>query len=1092
MKRLILRICAILIMSILLFPMIGCDKPNTFDIKNITSYKQIPNITEQEINDIEKIQATHQKFIYGQLLESEAFILPDGTYAGFATEFCALLSQLFDIEFEQKIYSDFGLMNGDLLAKTLDFTGDLTRTQARVDAGYLMTHPIAERSFRLFTLVGTNNILFENHLNGLKVGVLSSTVDHELIMEYYPHLVFDMVPVDSFADVEPMLLANEIDAFVTEGVIDPLFDDYKQVQSKVFFPLIYTPVSMSSFNQELEPIITIMNKYLAAGGIDKLFDLYKKGDYEYAKYKLVKSFNEEEINYLNHLTTNNIKVKVGLEYDNYPISFYNDKDKQYQGISLDVLDEISGLLEVEFQYNNTKSSWETILQNLQTGKIDMVAQLLKTFEREASKDFLWPTTPYASSYYAILSKTDYPNLANYQVLRSKVAVVEMSGHEDMYNKWFPGNNNTVRYKNQYDALKALENDDVDLLMGSEYILLTQMNYLEKPGYKVNIRFSEPMDSYFGFYKEQEVLCSIINKTQIYVKSNEIESTWTSKVFDYSKKLANERNIYLLVFIAILLIISAVIIFLLFKNKKLNINLEQIVKKRTLELQRQTATLSTIYTSIPDLVFCKDVNSAYTSCNPSFEKFAGLPENEIIGKTDAQIFKNSPLTELYFKADQRVINEGKMEIFEEEVIYPTGEHRLFETIKSPLTQNDTVVGLMGISRDITLRKATEEAAQVASKAKSAFLARMSHEIRTPLNAIIGMAGIANNNINNQEKIIWSVNQILTSSHHLLGILNDVLDMSKIESGKLELINEPFNLIEAINDVSSIIVQRCNEKNIKFTSNIDKINNVNIIGDRLRLNQVLINLLGNAVKFTENNGEVKLLLDIIKEDDKNIRIKFIIIDNGIGMSSQQSAKLFIPFEQADNSIAARFGGTGLGLSISQNLINMMGEKIQVESELNVGSKFFFELSFAKSIKETTLNTDFSGVINLEGKRILLVEDIEINRIILCELLASTNVDIDEVENGQVAVEVFNQAEPGTYDLIFMDIQMPVLNGYDSTKAIRALDHKDAKTIPIIAMTANAYKEDVEQAHACGMNGHLAKPVDLNAIYAILNQFLGNKKD
>lgn len=375
-----------------------------------------------------------------------------------------------------------------------------------------------------------------------------------------------------------------------------------------------------------------------------------------------------------------------------------------------------------------------------------------------------------------------------------------------------------------------------------------------------------------------------------------------------------------------------------------------------------------------------------------------------------------------------------------------------------------------------------AAQSSSRAKSDFLARMSHEIRTPLNAIMGMAQIAKM-AETRQKTINSIDEILTASTHLLGILNDILDMSKIESGKFKLSCDNFNLRTAMNEVEKIISIRCDEIKIKFTTNID-IPNINVHSDKLRLKQVLINLLGNSVKFTAQNGNIDFRLETVKETAKDITVKFTVKDTGIGMSKEQIAKLFQPFEQGNNDIAIRYGGTGLGLSISQNLVKLLGGQIEVESESGSGSEFTFTICFEKSQEEVKDNNSYSTV-DFTGKRILLVEDVQINRIIVKELLKNTNVTIDEAEDGLKALEMFSSSQLNYYDFIFMDIQMPNMNGYESSVAIRGLDRSDAKSVPIYAMSANAYKDDIDNSIESGMNGHISKPIDLPTIIKVLAQ-------
>jgi signal transduction histidine kinase len=387
-----------------------------------------------------------------------------------------------------------------------------------------------------------------------------------------------------------------------------------------------------------------------------------------------------------------------------------------------------------------------------------------------------------------------------------------------------------------------------------------------------------------------------------------------------------------------------------------------------------------------------------------------------------------------------------------------------------------------------------AAQVASRAKSEFLARMSHEIRTPMNAIIGMTKIARKSAE-PEKIMNSLDEIETASSHLLDLLNDVLDMSKIESGKFLLSRESFSLVNAMEETAKFIALRCRERNINFFTNYADLPPAAVFGDKLRLKQILINLLGNAVKFTPEGGKIDFLVENRMETARGISVCFTVEDNGIGMSGEQVSRLFTVFEQTDSNIAAHYGGTGLGLAISQNLVGMMGGEILVKSVKGEGSVFYFTLNFEKSGEQAERQSAAGNSLpDLQGKRILLVEDIEINRIIMRELLSETRLVIDEAGDGKEALEKFAAAPDAYYDLIFMDVQMPNMDGYESTRHIRALEkERREKTghsteIPIIAMTANAYREDIDRALESGMNGHLAKPIDLEAVSRLLREKLG----
>jgi CheY-like chemotaxis protein len=342
----------------------------------------------------------------------------------------------------------------------------------------------------------------------------------------------------------------------------------------------------------------------------------------------------------------------------------------------------------------------------------------------------------------------------------------------------------------------------------------------------------------------------------------------------------------------------------------------------------------------------------------------------------------------------------------------------------------------------------------------------------------------------EKKNASIDEIAAASHHLLGILNDVLDMAKIESGKFQLSEDGFFLREALREVENIIAQRCAEKNITLECGFGVMPDCGVVGDKLRLKQVLINLLGNAVKFTPEGGVIRFSAGAGEGPGGAVRARFRVSDTGIGISEEQMAKLFGAFEQADSTIAVRFGGTGLGLSISQNLVRQMGGEITVESKPGEGSSFEFEIDMERAVGlRPAEGGAVPGEADFTGRRIMVAEDIEINRIIIKELLADTHIEIDEASDGREAVDMFQSSAPGRYGLILMDVQMPELNGYEATREIRALapERPDAASIPIIALTANAYKEDIDRALESGMNGHLSKPIDIGDVLAALKRFL-----
>lgn len=564
-------------------------------------------------------------------------------------------------------------------------------------------------------------------------------------------------------------------------------------------------------------------------------------------------------------------------------------------------------------------------------------------------------------------------------------------------------------------------------------------------------------------------------------------------------------------------------------------------------------------------------------------------------------------------------------------------RTFKITLTALTDGNnafkgTLVAIRDQTKDAEQKQALMDAlknAHAASKAKSSFLSHMSHEIRTPMNAIIGMTTIAQNKMNNPARVMDCLNKIAESSQHLLGLINDVLDMSKIENGKLAINNEPFSLPKVIQSVNDLIRPQAEARSLEFDIIQENVEQDDLIGDALRLNQILLNILSNALKFTPAGGSITLKMSELALRHNNVRLRFVIQDTGIGMSEEFLQRIYKPFEQANRATTAKYGGTGLGMSITMNLITLMGGTINVESREGEGSKFTIELPFGvnerkgdsretlpqlkvmvvdddagtcehaallmekmgltvhwrtsgqeavKALSEAKENgvpfdvclvdwkmPELDGVettrrirnvvgdeiiviiisafdyspqedearaagvddfivkplfastlfdaliantqrrdeaqgmskgdacgIDLAGRRILLVEDNEFNREIGNEFLDMANAAVENAENGQEAVDMFLASEPGYYDMILMDIQMPVMDGHEAARAIRASAHPDAKKVRIVAMTANAFSEDVAAAAASGMNGHIPKPIDIKALYKTLQAHLMRPKD
>ena len=987
-----------------------------------TSYRDIPGVTEEEIGDIEALRGDGARFVYGMNPSTEAFRVETGGIEGYSALFCEWLTGLFGITFETELY-EWGDLVAGLESRSIDFTGELTATDERRQAGYIMTDAIAERSVRIMRLDGSVLIskIRESRLPRYAFLEGTTTVADVAALA---NEEFETVYVDDYAEAYAMLKNCDADAFFDENVAEAAFDIYGGIVAQDFFPLIYSPVSLTTQNPRLSPIISVVQKALHNGALYYLTVMYNLGQEDYLKHKLRMQLNAEELAYI----AGHRVVPFAAEYDNYPICFYDSRKNEWQGIDFDVLEEVGKLTGLSFEIvNGHRTEWPDLLELLNNGDAAMISELIYYDEREGL--YLWTQTPIVTDYYALISKSDFRNVNINEILYLRVGLAKDTAHTALFRNWFPNHMNAVEYESSDIAFEALRRGEVDLVMSSQSQLLILTNFRELSGFKANVVFDYSFDSTFGFNKDYSVLCSIVDKALRLIDTKLIASQWMRKTYDYTAKLAQAQRPWLVSGSGLLLFI----IFLLYI------------------LFRKTS------------------------------------------------------------------NEGK---------------RLEELVRNRTAKLDAI--------NVDLEMAAETA-QAANRAKSTFLANMSHEIRTPMNAIIGMTTIGMSS-GDPERMKYCFTKIQDASQHLLGVINDILDMSKIEAGKLETSMVEFNFEKAIQRVVNVVNFRVEEKHQKLVLHIGRDIPRYIVSDDQRISQVVTNLLSNAIKFTPEYGEISLAANLSGEEGDQLTIQFTVADTGIGISEEQKSRLFQAFQQAEDTISRKFGGTGLGLAISKNIVEMLGGEIRVESELGRGAAFIFTIKakrgmigigglpggnaalrngivaqpdgiavlpdgdaalpdgdaapdgvhllspgdlaagmMAQCLDAGEGQADAARVRDTEGFKghcILMAEDVEINREIVLALLEPLGMDIDCAENGKEALRMFIEA-PEKYDMIFMDVQMPEMDGFEATRRIRALDAPNAKTISIIAMTANVFREDVEKCLEAGMDGHIGKPLNYDEV-------------
>jgi len=525
-------------------------------------------------------------------------------------------------------------------------------------------------------------------------------------------------------------------------------------------------------------------------------------------------------------------------------------------------------------------------------------------------------------------------------------------------------------------------------------------------------------------------------------------------------------------------------------------LEERQKQETQERSKLQRYINMILTSTPNYILAFDTDEKAVFASESYlERNGAITVDELQGKTFPELF--SPISPTAFVDGvetlfHRVRTDKAMAVIEQDLdIGQDGNERTYLIHITPMFfENETFMGIMVIFDDMTEIARARKQAEHSARAKSDFLARMSHEMHTPMNAIIGMASIGKSSAT-AEKKDYSFRMIENASAHLLGVINDILDMSSIEAGKMELSFGECGFEDIISNVVSMAESLAEGKSQSFEADIDKGVPPRIIADEERLTQVIVNLLSNAVKFTPERGSVTLIVRKVMETEDSCTIRFTVKDDGIGISEEQQKQLFVPFEQIDGGSSRKFGGAGLGLAISKHIVGMMGGSIWVESEQGQGASFIFEIKAQIVAEQHDVSKQAkgggktSGIFS--GRRILIAEDVEINREIIAALLEDTGVEISFAVNGQEAVEMLS-SDPGRYELVLMDVQMPLMDGYEATERIRSSGFAGAGAIPIIAMTANATPEDVDHCLSIGMNGHLAKPVDIDGVIGKLGEHLG----
>ena len=1264
--------------------------------REFASFRDIPGVTGEEIAAIEALRIGGEPFVYAMVSSSEAF-QHDGFVHGFAALYCRFLTGLFGIEFRPELRDWDEILEG-LDTGEIDFTGEMTATSERRASGYFMTDAIANRSIKYTQQAGGRPLAdivvervprFAFLYGALTAGDVAAHTAYD----------FEAVFADGIEDAFQLLAAGEVDAFFYESNSEAFFNNDSEMILHDFFPVINKSVSMSTKNAALDPVISVVQKGLRDNDFRAyLTNLYRLGEVELRKHKLYVLLTPREQWYIR----NNPVIPVAAEHYNYPISFFDYRLRQWSGIFFDVLCEMEELAGLSFRLvHDEHTEWPQLYRILENGDAYVVSEFQYSAERQGR--FLWSEKVLLADYYALISKSDAPNISVTDVNSVKVGIQTDSAYDELFTSWFPNHPNVIGFDNPDVAFAALARGDVDVIMSSHRQLIALTNYLELSGYKANITFDRQSEAIIGFNKDQDTLRSIFNKALRIIDVDKIARQWTQKTYDYQAKIAQEQRLWLIGVAALFLCVIALLFILFQRKRRTGLGLESLVAQRTRELEFQTSTIKLMFDTMPDLIFYKDVNLNFLRCNKSFEKYFGVSEADILGKNNSTGLRFSDEKAAIFDENERaVLAERRMIVVDEDVPRCDGVIESFETIKVPLIVDGELMGLMNIAHNMTQRKEMEDSmrsanhalekrdyllqtvnraidlllrsdpenfsntlregmgmmarsigadrmylhknytengkrystklhewpenteqadggqiarflfdensgmltdklghgesirslirdlpafckeclgaenalsvmvipiflqnefwgfvgfdnchseqlfseneesimrsgsllaasallwneymlglrettakletaledAETANNAKSNFLAHMSHEIRTPMNAVIGLSQLMLDEGNLSAETESNLEKIYGAGSTILSIVNDILDISKIESGKFELYPVRYDTASLINDIITQNIMRIGEKPITFNLQVDENMPSVLYGDDLRVKQIFNNLLSNAFKYT-NSGTVEWRITF-ERDGGDIWFISSIKDTGIGIKPESVKKLFSEYNQVDTQTNRKVEGTGLGLSITKSMVEMMGGKITVESEYGKGSTFSTRLrqTFVSStpigkeiaanlmaLRYTLSKRDTGAKLkraDLSGSHVLVVDDIVTNLDVVKGMMKPYRLKIDCASSGKQAIEMMRSENP-RYAAVFMDHMMPEMDGIEAARIIREIGTEYARNIPIIALTANAIVGNEEMFLTKGFQDFISKPVDMMKLDAVLRRWVGGK--
>ena len=671
------------------------------DSSLFVSFRDVPGITQNEIRAIEALKMQYGYFTCVTNLNTDAFYDRNGEPSGFSILLYEWLSEFFGIPFKV-VFREWNDLIGGISGGEYDFTIELTDTPERRKV-FFMTSPIAERQTKIFRISGSEPLASITNSRRLRYALpMTSLLSNEIVPG--AGYDFDFIILESPEAAYPLLKSGEIDGYISLDTVEVAFDTYGNVVSEDFFPLVFKSSCLSTQKAELQPIISVMEKALNVRTLKYLFELRKAGYQKYLQNKLYMLLTEEERSYIK----NNPVVPIAAEFNNYPVSFFDTYAKQWHGIYFDALQEIAGLTGLKFKCaNDPNVQYPELISRLEKGEALIISELFHL--EEYAGRFLWSEIPLLTDNYAFISRSDFHDIGISEISYLHVATRKYTSYYELFMKMFPDHRNLTVFDTQEETWEALKNGDFDVVFTCRRRLVIYTNYYEDANYKLNLIFDDSFDTSLGFNKDAAILRSIVDKSLRLIKINNISSKWMNKSYDYRRKLIETQRPLLIGSSIMLLFFLAFVTFFLVKSRRTGKELEKLVRRRTSELEHETATLKAIFNSSSDFIFCMDLKSRYTRCNKSMETTFGIREEDVVGKTDKEVFNFPAETIEEFDAQDRIVFTTKEpSIFENQIELQSdpGNVLFLETIKTPLIQNGKITGIVAIARDITKRKAIE--------------------------------------------------------------------------------------------------------------------------------------------------------------------------------------------------------------------------------------------------------------------------------------------------------------------------------------------------------------------------------------------------